>query len=86
MIIDKMTPQQMQFALMILEDIPINDSEEIEEKFLDYPIGTFVEEIWHDFDRRYPQGLKALIDCCRNNRIYVNIEDYDWLLEYLGEK
>ena len=45
MIIDKMTPQQMQFAWMILEDIPINDSEEIEEKFLDYPIGTFIEEI-----------------------------------------
>ena len=45
-----------------LEDIPMNPvTEQIEEPFLDFPVGTFREDIWYWFDERYPGGVHALM-------------------------
>ncbi len=40
-------------AWKILGDIPVNDSEEIEEFFLHFPIGTHREEIWHWIEEEF---------------------------------
>jgi|TARA_R110000787_G_scaffold196391_4_gene307729 hypothetical protein len=37
----------------ILVDVPVNDNEETDGKFLDFPIGTDVNEIWHWFEENY---------------------------------
>lgn len=36
-----------------LGDIPINDNDEIDEKFLDFPKGTDRFEIWHWFEETF---------------------------------
>ena len=36
-----------------LEDIPINEDEEIEQRFLHFDIGTHREVIWHWFEYEY---------------------------------
>ena len=41
-------------------DIPINDLDEIEEPFLDFPAGTCRFDIWHWFDERYSKGVYFL--------------------------
>lgn len=41
-------------------DIPINDLDEIEEPFLDFPVGTYRFDIWHWFDERYSKGVYFL--------------------------
>lgn len=40
-----------------LGDIPVNDNEEIEENFLNFPIGTSKFDIWHWFDERCANNL-----------------------------
>lgn len=43
-------------------DIPMNpDTEQIEEEFLRFPVGTDREEIWHWFDERYSKGVAGLL-------------------------
>lgn len=37
----------------LLEDIPINKDEEIEENFLHFPLGTNRNDIWHWFEMKY---------------------------------
>ena len=37
--------------------IPINNSDEIEEQFLDFEPGTSRFDVWHWFDERCPNGL-----------------------------
>ncbi len=45
-----------------LEDVPMNpDTECIEEPFMDFPAGTFREDIWHWFDERYSRGVYYLM-------------------------
>lgn len=34
-------------------DIPINDNDEIEEPFLDFPVGTNRFEIWEWFEEKF---------------------------------
>lgn len=46
----------------LLEDVPMNpETEEMEEEFFGFPIGTHREEIWHWFDERYGGGVHALM-------------------------
>ncbi len=43
-------------------DIPMDpETECIEEPFLDFPAGTFREEVWHWFDERYSKGIYNLM-------------------------
>lgn len=45
-----------------LEDVPMNpDTEEIEEQFLHFPVGTNREEIWEWFDERHSKGVAYLM-------------------------
>ena len=45
-----------------LEDIPMDcDTECIEAPFLDFPVGTYREEIWHWFDERHSKGISYLL-------------------------
>lgn len=37
----------------ILGNIPVNENDEIEESFLDFPIGTDKFEIWHWFEEEF---------------------------------
>ena len=41
-------------------DTTINDLDEIEEPFLDFPAGTYRFDIWHWFDERYSKGVYFL--------------------------
>jgi len=36
-----------------LGDIPINEDEEIEQRFLHFGVGTHREEIWHWFEGKF---------------------------------
>ena len=40
-----------------LSNIPVNDNEQIEESFLDFPIGTETTEIWHWFEEKFNISL-----------------------------
>ena len=43
-------------------DIPMNpETEEIEESFLFFPVGTPREDIWHWFDEHYSKGVAHLL-------------------------
>lgn len=43
-------------------DVPMNpETERIEAPFMQFPIGTHRERIWHWFDERYPGGVAALL-------------------------
>ena len=42
-------------------DIPINDLDEIEKPFLDFPTGTCRFDVWHWFDERWPGGVYELL-------------------------
>lgn len=43
-------------------DIPMNpETECIEEAFIDFPVGTHREEIWHWFDERHSKGVFYLL-------------------------
>lgn len=43
-------------------DIPMDpETECMEEEFLDFPVGTHREEIWHWFDERFPGGVGELM-------------------------
>lgn len=50
-------------------DVPMNpDTECMEAPFLNFPVGTFREDIWHWFDERYSKGVAYLL--------YGGTEDY----------
>lgn len=38
-------------------DTPVNNNDEIEEDFLDFPVGTDKFDVWHWFDEQCPKGL-----------------------------
>lgn len=40
-----------------LGDIPVNNNNEIEKDFLDFPAGTDKFEIWHWFSEQFLNGL-----------------------------
>ena len=51
------TLEELQELWNQLGDIPVNNDDEIEEDFLDFPVGTDKFEIWHWFDEQCPNGL-----------------------------
>ena len=45
-----------------LEDVPMNpETECLETPFLNFPVGTFREDIWHWFDERHSKGVAYLM-------------------------
>lgn len=54
------TDYDLEQLLDAFGDIPINDLDEIEEPFLDFPAGTYRFDIWHWFDERYSKGVYFL--------------------------
>ena len=43
-------------------DVPMDpETECMEEQFLDFPAGTYREDIWHWFDQRYSKGVAHLL-------------------------
>lgn len=38
------------------EDVPVNENDEIEERFLCFPAGTSKFDVWHWFDERCPNN------------------------------
>ncbi|MCI8564325.1 MAG: hypothetical protein HFH69_12580 [Lachnospiraceae bacterium] len=45
----------------ILVDVPVNDNDEIMEQFIDFPVGTHKEDVWHWFDEKHSKGVYALM-------------------------
>jgi hypothetical protein len=39
------------------DQFPVNENDEIEEDFLDFPSGTDKFDVWHWFDERCPNGV-----------------------------
>ena len=56
------TPEDLKVLWLDFGNIPVNDEDEIEEPFLNFPVGTYRFDIWLWFDERYPGGVKQLID------------------------
>ena len=48
----KRTLKELQELWNELSDIPVNENDEIEEDFLDFPSGTDKFDVWHWFDER----------------------------------
>ena len=65
-----------------LEDIPMNlETECLEAPFLDFPAGTFREDIWRWFDARHSKGVAHLLHCDTKNRpekCYTVIDVYSF--------
>ena len=53
----KRTLKELQELWNELSDIPVNENDEIEEDFLDFPSGTDKFDVWHLFDERCPNGV-----------------------------
>lgn len=51
------TLEELQKLWGELGDIPVNNNDEIEEDFLDFPAGTDKLEVWDWFDEQCPNGL-----------------------------
>ena len=44
-----------------LGNTPINEDEEIDEVFLDFPIGTSIYDIWHWFEDTFDISIASLM-------------------------
>lgn len=53
----KRTLKELQELWDKLGDIPVNNDDEIEEDFLNFPAGTSKFDVWHWFDERCPNGV-----------------------------
>lgn len=53
----KRTLKELQELWNELSDIPVNENDEPEEDFLDFPSGTDKFDVWHWFDERCPNGV-----------------------------
>lgn len=54
------TSDELETLWELFGEIPINDNDEIEDCFLDFPVGTDRFEIWLWFDELYPEGVAKL--------------------------
>lgn len=53
---------QLKQLWLIFGDLPMNpETEEMEDQFLYFPVGTHKEEIWHWFDKRCSKGVYGLL-------------------------
>lgn len=58
----KFSDEQLEELWGILVDVPVNDNDEIMERFIDFPIGTNKEDVWHWFDEKHSKGVYALMN------------------------
>jgi hypothetical protein len=50
-----------------LADITVNANNEIEQKFMNFPTGTDIEDIWHYIENTYDVSIAIdLMDVCNN--------------------
>lgn len=54
----------------MLGDIPIDDDECIEETFLNFPIGTYREEIWYWFEEVFNVSVAADLMHPKKDKVY----------------
>lgn len=54
------TSDELETLWELFGEIPINDNDEIEDYFFDFPAGTDRFEIWLWFDGLYPEGVAKL--------------------------
>ncbi|MCM1102024.1 MAG: hypothetical protein NC398_11640 [Acetatifactor muris] len=57
----KFSDEQLEKLWRILGDIPVNDNDEIMERFIDFPAGTHKEDVWHWFDEKHSKGVYVLM-------------------------
>ena len=57
----QLSPEQLLNLWHDFSDIPINDLDEIETPFLNYPAGTCRFDVWHWFDECWPGGVHELL-------------------------
>lgn len=57
----KYSIDELRFLWEQFDDIPINDADEIDEEYMDWPVGTNRFDIWHWFDARWPKGVCNLV-------------------------
>ena len=57
----KFNDEQLEKLWGILGDIPVNDNDEIMERFIDFPAGTHKEDVWHWFDEKHSKGVYVLM-------------------------
>ena len=57
----KFSDEQLEELWGILGDIPVNDNDEIMERFMDFPAGTHKEDVWHWFDEKHSKGVYVLM-------------------------
>lgn len=55
------TDEQLETLWGILGEIPVNDNDELERSFIDFPAGTPKEEVWKWFDDRHSKGVYVLM-------------------------
>lgn len=62
---EKRTDAELEQLWEDFGDIPMNpETEEMEQPFLHFPIGTQREDIWHWFDAMHSRGVAFLMGLC----------------------
>lgn len=75
----KRTLKELQELWDKLGDIPVNNDDEIEEDFLNFPAGTSKFDVWHWFDERCPNGVaEDLMRQCYDNFFKSWHEEYEY--------
>lgn len=57
----KFSDEQLAKLWGILGDIPVNKDDEILESFINFPVGTHKEDVWHWFDEKHSEGVYVLM-------------------------
>ena len=57
----KFSDEQLEKLWGILGDVPVNDDDEIVERFMNFPAGTHKEDVWHWFDEKHSKGVYVLM-------------------------
>lgn len=52
-------------------DIPVNNDDEIEKEFLNFPAGTSKIDVWHWFDERCPNNLHDDLMFSQNDAVQI---------------
>ena len=52
-------------------DIPVNNDDEIEKEFLNFPAGTSKLDVWHWFDERCPNNLHDDLMFSQNDAVQI---------------
>ena len=60
-ILTAMRDKALEYLWDELTDVPLNEDEELEKRYLHFSIGTEKEEIWHWFDQKHSKGVYYLL-------------------------